>query len=480
MRKKGLYSILGFFLTLTIANTSLSNNPIHQTKDFNIKGIWQGILKIQGTELRLVFHISEKEDGTLSATMDSPDQGANGLPTSEVVFRNDSLIIKANTLAGKYEGKIDKEKDIIVGKWKQGGYKLDLDLKRTDETPKLNRPQTPKEPYPYDVEEVEYTNKKAGIKLAGTLTTPSSNGPFPAVILITGSGAQDRDETIMGHKPFLVLADHFTRNGIAVLRVDDRGVGGSGGSVSQSTSEDFAGDVLTGIEFLINHKKINPKLIGLAGHSEGGIIAPMVAAQSSDVAFIVSMAGTGLTGEEILYLQAALIARANGATEEIIAQNRDQQEKIFEVLKTVEDEDQAKQMLLEIMESAIPDTMDKNDEQIQSGIKSEMKKIFNPWFRYFLTYNPKTALRKVKCPVLVIIGEKDLQVPPKENLKAIEEALKKAGNEDYTLKELPKLNHLFQTATTGSITEYSKIEETISLIALDEMTNWILSKVGEK
>lgn len=472
--------LLCLFSTMVNSNFSFANLPSGQKQDFEITGIWQGTLQISGMELRIVFHISEKDKGILSATMDSPDQGASGIPTTSVVSINDSLIIRVNSVAGKYEGIINREKDIIAGEWKQSGYTLDLDLKRVEEIKKPKRPQEPQKPYPYNEEEVEYSNEKNDIILAGTLTTPKSGGPFPAVLLITGSGPQDRNESIMGHRPFMVIADHFTRNGIAVLRVDDRGVGGSTGNVTQATSEDLAEDVLAGVEFLKNHEKIDPQQIGLVGHSEGGIIAPIVAGRSSDIAFIVLMAGTGLPGEEILYAQAALIARANGAKEESIVRNRKQQEKIFKVLKQEKDEETAKNNVRQIMQSAIPDSVDKDNEQIQSAIKGEIKKIFNPWFRFFLTYDPKTALRKVKCPVLAIVGEKDLQVPPQANLKAIEEALKEAGNEDYIIKELPGLNHLFQTANTGSITEYSKIEETISPIALDTMTNWILSKVGKR
>jgi fermentation-respiration switch protein FrsA (DUF1100 family) len=345
---------------------------------------------------------------------------------------------------------------------------LPLVLERTEKTPELHRPQEPKSPYPYRVEEVVYEN--AGITLAGTLTLPDSGAPFPAVLLISGSGAQDRDETMFGHRPFLVLADNLTRRGIAVLRVDDRGVGGSTGDLSQATSEDLADDVLAGVEYLKTREEINPQQIGLIGHSEGGIIAPIVAVQSPDVAFIVMMAGTGLPGEDILYTQGALIARANGVSEEEIAQNRVLQERLFAVLKQEQNDTVAEEKLREIL-----DETELSEENKQTQIQT----MLTPWFRYFLTYDPAPTLMNVQIPVLAINGEKDLQVPPKENLQAIEEALEAGGNQDYTIKELPGLNHLFQTAQTGLPSEYAKIEETMSPSALTVIGDWIVHQIEQ-
>ena len=338
------------------------------------------------------------------------------------------------------------------------------------------KPQEPTQPYSYDEEEVSYENKSGGVKLAGALTLPRTKGPFAAVILITGSGPQNRNEELMGHKPFLVLADHLTRKGIAVLRVDDRGVGGSTGSVPSSTSEDFAGDVTAGIEFLKTRKEINAKQIGLIGHSEGGMIAPMVAARSTEVAFIVLMAGPGLRGEEILDLQAALLARAAGATEESIAKNRATQQAIFTVLREERDNAVAEKR---IRESVSKITAEMTDEQrkasgIEAAVNAQIKMVLTPWFRYFLTYDPKPALMKVRCPVLAINGEKDLQVPPDENLKVIEQTLAAAKNPDYKVMKLLGLNHLFQTCKTGALSEYGTIQETISPNALDTMSDWIL------
>ena len=344
------------------------------------------------------------------------------------------------------------------------------------------RPQEPKKPYPYDEEEVSYENKGGGVKLAGTLTLPRTKGPFPVVVLITGSGPQNRDEELLGHKPFLVLADHLTRGGIAVLRVDDRGVGGSTGSVPSSTSEDFAGDVLAGIEFLKTRTEINSNQIGLIGHSEGGLIAPMVAARSTDVAFIVLMAGPGLRGEEILYLQGELIAKASGVPDKAIASNRAAQQAIFGVLKEEHDNAVAEKR---IRENFLKITAEMSDEQkrvsrIEATLAAQLKMVLTPWFRYFLTYDPKQALMKVSCPVLAINGEKDLQVPPDENLRVIEQTLAAAKNPDYKVVKLPGLNHLFQTCKTGTLTEYASIQETMSPVALDVISDWILKHTTQR
>lgn len=450
--------------------------PILVYSGEGIEGTWLGTLKVSGMEFIIVFKMSRKPDGTLTATMDNLYQRMKNIPVDEITFANGNLRLELKSIL--FEGKIKEDGLTIEGKWKQAGQSLPLVLKRVDKAPELRRPQEPKKPYPYEEEEVIYENKEAGIKLAGTLTIPRLEGPFPAVLLISGSGAQDRNETILGHRPFLVLADYLTRLGIAVLRVDDRGVGGSTGDPAQATSEDFAGDVLTGVEYLKGRKEINPKKIGLIGHSEGGIIAPMVAAQSPDVAFIVMMAGTGLTGEEVLYLQGALLAKANGASDGTIAKLRALQERIYAVLKQEKDDAAAAEKLREILTDAGLQLSEEEKEKMLFSTFMEVIKII-PWYRHLLSSDPKPTLIKVKCPVLAINGEKDLQVSPKENLRAIEQALKAGGNKDYTIKELPDLNHLFQTAETGAVSEYAKIEETISPTVLEVIGDWILERTRE-
>lgn len=446
----------------------------------NLVGIWQGKIEIKGISLRIVFNITKDVEGKLTATMDSPDQRIEGIPVEEVTFKDGVLHLEVKSARGFFEGKVQEDFLSIEGELNQAGNSFPLVLERVEEIAKINRPQEPKKPYPYKEEEVTYENKDAGITLAGTLTFPFEKGPFPAVLLITGSGAQDRDESEVTHKPFLVWADYLTRLGIAVLRVDDRGVGGSTGDFLQATSEDFAGDVLAGIEYLKSRKEIDPRQIGLIGHSEGAIIAPMVAAQSPDVAFIVMMAGTGLTGEEISYLQSALILKVNGVSDELITKSRALQESIYTAFKKEKDDAVAAEELHEIIENAKLQLSEEEREEILFGAFIEAPIKLIPWYRYFLTYDPKIALMKVKCPILAINGEKDLQALPKESLQSIEEALIAGGNKDYNLKELPNLNHLFQTTQTGAPSEYGQIEETIAPEALDLMGKWILDRTGEK
>jgi fermentation-respiration switch protein FrsA (DUF1100 family) len=454
-----------------------------QEPDKRIEGSWLGKLKAGGTELRLVFNISRSEDGTLTATMDSPDQGAMGIPMDGVRFEDGKWILEFKAAGITYTAEMSEDGEMLKGTFKQGGFTAPFDARRSEPIKKeeLIRPQDPKKPYPYHEEDVTYTNDKDGITLAGTLTYPKEGGPFPAVVLITGSGPQNRDEELLGHRPFLVLSDYLTRRGIAVLRVDDRGMGGSTGNIGESTSEDFASDVLSGVAFLKTRKEIDAAKIGLIGHSEGGVIAPIAAAKSKDVAFIVLMAGTGLTGEEILYLQSELIARASGLSEEIIEKNLAYQKRIYTVMKKHDDVEDIKAELQTMFDNDISQMSEEDraalGENPQEVFETEMKQILATWFRFFLTYDPKTALRKVTCPVLAINGEKDLQVPPRENLAAIEAALKEAGNTDFTLKELPGLNHIFQKADKGLVAEYGQIEETLNPEALKTIGDWILARV---
>ena len=479
--------MLGSLICLTlIMASSVSMIGFAQqqdTSEIGIEGIWEGTLKIPGGELRIVFKISKNPDGTLTVTLDSPDQGAIDIPVEEVIFKDNTLRLEVKSVGAVFEGKVSEDFLVIEGDLKQSGQTLSLTVNRVDKAVEILRPQEPKKPYPYSEKKVAYTNLKAGVKLVGMLTLPSDKGIFPAVLLITGSGPQDRNETVFGHRPFLVLADYLTRQGIAVLRVDDRGVGESTGYFSQATSEDFASDVLAGVEYLKTCKEIDPKKIGLIGHSEGGIIAPMVAVKSPDVAFIILMAGTGLTGEEILYLQGALISRAMGISEEDIIKKSQFNEKIFSVLKEEEDSEIAEERLRQMFKEDWEKMSDEEREQIGDSevfLEAQLQSLLSPWLKFFLTYDPRPTLSKVKCPVLAINGEKDLQVPPKENLNTIKEALVAGGNKNFTIKELTGLNHLFQTSQTGVPSEYAKIEETISPVALKIIGDWVLEQTRDK
>jgi uncharacterized protein len=335
------------------------------------------------------------------------------------------------------------------------------------------RPQEPKSSSSYNVEEVKYSNVTANVTLAGTLTLPRSEKPSPAILLITGSGRVDRDETVFGHKPFLVLADHLTKQGFAVLRVDKRGVGQSTGNYDTATTEDFAADALAGIDYLKTRKEIDRERIGLIGHSEGGLIAPMVAVKSNDVAFIVLMAGPCVIGEKILFEQESINSRAMGITEQQLSHQLGFQQEVFSIIKQESNLEKAEELLSEILLKQLAN-LPKNEQQSSADeIKSQMKICNSKWFRYFLTYDPIASLRHLKIPVLVINGELDSQISSKQNLPVIAKILEEAGNENYEIIEFPKLNHFFQTCVTGSILEYGLIEETIAPVVLNTLSNWI-------
>ena len=438
-----------------------------------IKGKWLGTLKLPAIELRIVFNVSENEDGSLKTTLDSPDQGAYGITVDSTIYNYPDIKFVVLAVKGSYEGKF--EQDSIVGNWTQG-MPLPLALKKTENVEAPKRLQEPKPPYPYNEEEVSYPNKEAGLTLAGTFTYPKEGDSFPAVILISGSGAQNRNEELLGHKPFLVLADFLTKNGIAVLRFDDRGTAKSTGDFSSATTKDFVSDAIAGVEYLKSRKEVNKDKIGLIGHSEGGLIAPLAVIESPDVDFIVLMAGTGMTGKEILRLQSTLILKANGMDEEKIKKDVEVASEMYEIVINEKDTSAAKEKLRKVFDKSYAELTDEEKKQMgdpDAYFNQLLKTLLSPWFRFFLGYDPYPALTKVKIPVLAINGEKDLQVPPKENLEMIGKALKEGSNKNYKVVELPGLNHLFQTAETGSPGEYSKIEETMSPVALKTITDWI-------
>lgn len=443
----------------------------------DLLGIWSGKLKLPNTmKLTVVFHIQKDDAGNYTSTMDSPDQGAKGIPTESTTINNDSILIKIPAVRGHYEGKILFDEKKIDGKWMQGGMTLDLLLSKVEKVEEVKRPQEPKEPFPYKSEDVTFENKVDSITLAGTLTMPENGGNFTAVVLISGSGPQNRNEELLGHKPFLVLSDYLTRHGIAVLRFDDRGTAKSTGNFSTATTQDFSRDVIAAVNYLKTRKEINHSKIGLIGHSEGGLIAPIVAVKDKDVAFIILMAGPGIPGDSILILQSELIQKAEGTPENEIEKSLQINRKIYSMIMTSKDDERLKDQLKEEFNSEISKMTEDEKKKIgdpEVYINQQLRTLTSPWFKYFLSYNPVPTLEKVKCSVLAINGEKDLQVPPKENLSAIEMALKKGGNKNFEIKMLPGLNHLFQTAKTGSVSEYSQIEETISPLALETMLNWI-------
>lgn len=447
----------------------------------DIIGDWYGKLSLPGMDMRIIFHITKLED-EYQSTLDSPDQGAFGIKTNSTIFNGQHLIIDIAALGATYKGTLSENS--FIGTFSQGGLELELDLSKTViEKKGFIRPQEPSPTDKYSSQEVEIENRKDSLTLSGTLTIPKGKGPFAVAILISGSGPQDRNEEILGHKPFWVIADYLTRQGIAVLRYDDRGTANSTGDFKNSTSLDFANDVEAVIEFLRTQKKIDPNRIGLIGHSEGGLIAPMVAAKpENNIAFSILMAGPGIRGSELILKQQSLISRANGTPEKEILKDEEWTKKMFRFMESnlnskTFDED-AKlfiDSLNNAMEIETPSGMTKDE------LSATLYNSFcDPWMKYFLFLDPAIALRQIKCPVLAINGSMDLQVPPKENLSAIKTNIESNGNKAVTIKEFPKLNHLFQVCTTGSPNEYARIEQTISPEVLEIMGNWIKENIGSK
>lgn len=447
-----------------------------------LEGSWMGPVTNRGKTIRLVINIGFNVADSAIVTIDSPDQGAKGIPTSKVTYRNDSLIVEVSRLRARFSGAIDSGLTTITGNWKQLTFTLPLTVTRQQQKVSLLRPQEPVPPFPYRTEEVTVRNTVAGFNLSGTLTLPEGKGPFPAVVLISGSGPQNRDEEVMGHKPFLVLADYLTRKGLAVLRYDDRGVGKSGGKFQEATTIDFTTDAEAVLSFLKQHPDIDSTRAGLIGHSEGALVASVIAAQKSQLPFVVLMAGPGMKGEDIILRQTELISKNMGISQDVIDGNIALNQSLYEVVKKNADTAKAASKM-----SALLNRFNKkhdSDTTYQKislqEIKGMIETLNSPWFRCFLTLDPQDYLTKIHCPLLAVTGSLDLQVPAGDNLKAIESAQLIAGNPDCTIVELPGLNHLFQPAKTGGPEEYASIEQTVAPEVLDTIGNWLTTLLKMK
>jgi len=467
MKTKKFFVLSFIFLTVNLFS--------QQAEEKKYESIWEGTLKISAMSLRIVLKVIKNDDGSINAFLDSPDQGAKDIPVTSISIAEDSLKFNIGMIGASFNGKIEKDSLAVVGNFSQAGMNLPLNLKKVERAAETARQQTPQKPYLYNEEEVVFENKSANIKLAGTLTYPKEEKKFPAVVLVTGSGAQDRDETVFNHKPFWVIADYLSRNGIAVLRFDDRGTAKSEGNFAAATSVDFVTDALAAVEYLKSRNEIDKTKIGIIGHSEGGMIAPMAASSSNDVNFIVLLAGPGMIGKDLLVLQNRLIMKSQGASDEEL--NKTKHEEVYNIIVNQPDSLSALIKLEELYNQTLSQMTDEEKQKPENSKESfeqQMKILLSPWFRFFLKFDPKPYLENVTVPVLALNGEKDLQVPPKENLSAIEEALKSAGNKNYKIVELPGLNHLFQHCKTCTIPEYGQIEETFSLEALNIIGDWII------
>lgn len=448
-----------------------------------LREAWIGDLKVGGTALKLQLRVLETEGG-IKAKFDSISQSAMGLAVTLQPAKGE-LIFEVPLIHGRFQGKLNAAGDTATGEWVQLGISHPMELKRTQEpvtrlTPP-KRSQIPQEPFPYVIEKVTFENGQAGVKLAGTLTIPSGTGLFPAVVLVSGSGPQDRDESVLGHKPFWILADHLSRRGIAVLRYDDRGVGESTGTFDAATTQDFASDARAAIEFLSHDQRIDHDRVGLIGHSEGGLVAAMLAASDANLAFVVMLAGPGVPGSEIIATQSKAIMEASGLQGPAVDEPLRAMQEIVNKITSGATPDDVKSMIEEVANQMAQEGLETEEarEQAKSALSVALGQFTGPWFAYFLSYDPRTDLRRVKCPVLALIGEKDLQVLVDVNMPEIEKALKASGRTDWRCMRLPGLNHLFQHAKTGSPMEYRDLEETMSPDALNVISDWILEQTGK-
>ena len=476
-------------ILFTLATTILSSTALTQ----NIMGNWEGILTVQGSIISLVFHISADSTGKFSATFDSPRQQAFNLPFNEVILRGDSLELQMNKIKGKYIGKLDGTKKNLSGIWYQGQGSLPLNMKKVSGVVTIQeqkRPQTPKPPFPYLSEDVEYDNLDKTIHFGGTFTVPlpkagvdlQKAGVYPTVLMITGSGKQDRDETIFGHKPFAVIADYLTRHGIAVLRVDDRDMGKTTGNFNTATTADFAKDVEAGLDYLKTRKEVDIHNLGLMGHSEGGMIAPMVALVRPEVKFIVLLAGPGVKIKDLMEQQNIDVAATQGVSKEELEQFRPLYRKMISTILAEKDSTKAKEKAVTVIKkweknktpSLVKNTTGISDEKsLEAFARSFVKELNQPWFNYFIQFDPAFYLTRIKCAVLALNGEKDIQVSAKSNLAGIQFALEKGKNRNFKTIEISGANHLFQHCKKCSVDEYGELEETFAPEVLEMIGTWI-------
>ncbi|HZK99508.1 MAG TPA: alpha/beta fold hydrolase [Caulobacteraceae bacterium] len=437
-----------------------------------LDGDWDGALHVGAVTLRLALHVTSGSDGT-HASLDSIDQGVNGLPVAALTRDGAAVRFAVASVGGVFEGELAADEATITGTWTQAASPLPLAFhKRAAGAPQaaLDRPQTPRAPWPYRVDTVAFDGGATGVRLAGTLTLPAGAGPFPAVVLIAGSGPNDRDETILGHKPFWVLADYLSRRGIAVLRYDKRGVKASTGDYARATTLDFAADAGAAAAWLRARPRIDPNKVGLIGHSEGGIIAPAVAAKDPAVAFVVLLAGPGVNGGKILELQGPLMLRAAGTPEARVAAVAALNARVYAAVESAGDEASASARAKAVLTEGGPAV-----GLAPAAIDAQAKAAASDWFRFFLTYDPVPALKRLRCPVLALSGSLDLQVPPAQNVPVLKAAL--AANSDATVEVIGGLNHLFQPARTGGVGEYAAIPTTISPDVLATIGDWIARRV---
>lgn len=471
---KKIILLLGCFLALSIAKAQK-----------NRTGTWAGKLTVPAGSLRVIIHL--KEDGdSYTATLDSPDQGAKDIPFSKVVFAGDSLQLELAAANARYRGRITSD-STISGEWIQGAS-LPLDLKKSTVVlagEEVKRPQTPKPPFPYQSTEVQFTNQSKSIRFGGTLTKPQGKGPFPAVLLVTGSGPQNRNEELFGHQPFAVLADDLTKRGYLVLRVDDRGVGQTTGDFQTATSKDFAEDAMAGLDYLVSLPDVDKTKLGLLGHSEGGMIAEMVAAQRKDLAFVVLLAAPGEKIIDLMAHQNKAILQSAGVSEA----TADAYVSLYKPLalalaagSNAANKEKAREVMTNWKKHTSPEivlatTGIKDVQSEERFLEDFFKSIGTPWFQYFLQYDPAPHLKRIRAKVLALNGDKDIQVLSQPNLAGLKAGLQKSPSKGFDVKEMPGLNHLFQSCQSCTVAEYGKLEETIAPAVLETIGEWLAKNI---
>lgn len=449
----------------------------------NIAGTWEGKLNAGAVSLRIIFHINGQA-GAYTATMDSPDQGAKGIPVGRVSRANDSLLLEVAAIGGKLSGKLASD-TTFNGQWTQGGASLPLDLKKLgvgQSVAELKRPQTPKPPFPYESSDVVYYNKDRSIQYGATVTKPRGAGPFPALLLITGSGQQNRDEEIFGHKPFAIIADYLTRKGYLVLRVDDRGVGQTTGDVKSATTKNFADDAMVGLDYLKTLSDVDKTKIGLLGHSEGGMIAEMVAAQQKDIAFVVLLAAPGEPIIDLMTEQSRAVLQSSSMSQQQLESYLALRKSLSSAVSLVESDSAAHAAATTVVNDwlaktpkdvALASTGIANDSSKQDFVNKAVEMLYKPWWQFFFRYQPDVYVRKMNAKVLALNGDKDIQVFSKTNLPALKASLQKSPSKNFEVVELKGLNHLFQHCTKCTVAEYAELEETFAPEALQTIGTWL-------
>lgn len=459
--------LISFILCAVVGSAGAETSPL--------AGDWKGKIILPSAALEISVHLTQTASGW-TGTIDIPAQAAKGLALGNFVVAEDSITFAIGGVPGEPTFHGAREDSTIKGPFTQGGQTFEFVLERGTLEAAV-RPQDPVPPFPYDSEDITFAHDH--VTLSGTITTPHGEGPFPAVVLLTGSGAQDRNEEIFNHRPFLVIADHLSRHGIAVLRYDDRGVGGSTGAGSEDTSADFAEDALAAVDFLRGRADIDNSRIGLLGHSEGALIAIIASEKSTDLAFVIFLAGPGVSGSDLLPVQIETLALANGVSTTVAAEQADLFRRIIALATSGRDSKKTEEEMAELFRQHIalePASESISGEMLEQVVSNSTRQFATPWFQFFFTYDPQPALSRISIPVLALNGSLDCQVVPSQNLTGIASALKKGNNQDVTVREMPGLNHMFQHANTGALSEYPEIEETIAPEVLAIIAEWLAQR----